>query len=250
MATSIWKKMSDVLGFTTAADGIRSLVQGDGAGILNANFLPGVLSSYVNNIKNWDNDSVDSSGNSAVTVDTDAIKAQNVGPLVNQDGSSNIGGITKLEDLGPMVTEAVIGAIPELQRQWSSAEAQKERDWQTEMSNSAYQRSVADMKAAGINPILAYSQGGASSGVGASASAPASSNSLGSSLQGLAQVISTVMREDRMSDKDTQQAALNVLKYQDSHSAQRASTDYYKTLNKLNKLKLSEAQSPRNKLGF
>lgn len=37
-------------------------------------------------------------------------------------------------------------------RIFNSAEAQKERDWQTMMSNTAYQRAVNDMKAAGINP--------------------------------------------------------------------------------------------------
>lgn len=56
---------------------------------------------------------------------------------------------------------------------FNSVEAQKARDWQEYMSNTAHQRQVKDLIAAGLNPVLSASLGGASTPSGSTASTAA-----------------------------------------------------------------------------
>lgn len=74
-------------------------------------------------------------------------------------------------------------ASAERAMKFEAEQAQKERDYYERLSNTSYQRAVADLKEAGLNPALAYQQGGAASSSGGSASGHAAS---GSSARGYA----------------------------------------------------------------
>lgn len=74
-------------------------------------------------------------------------------------------------------------AMMENMQSYNSAQARDQRDWQERMRATAYQATVKDMIAAGINPILAAQLGATSAGSGATATSGMAQGAMGSSAQ-------------------------------------------------------------------
>ena len=104
-------------------------------------------------------------------------------------GSAAIGG--GLSYMGQSSANSANQQIANMTTQANAAEAQKNRDWQEKMRSTQYQTAVKDMQAAGLNPMLAYSQGGAgtpSGAVGYAAQAAPMQNAM----QGVGHAVSSV----------------------------------------------------------
>lgn len=97
--------------------------------------------------------------------------------------SSGVGGA--LSNLRHQVFKDTLTDSEREANQFTADEAQKQRDWEEQMSNTAYQRQVADMQAAGINPAMAMNANGASvpSGAAASSVSPGSGMSFSDLMQ-------------------------------------------------------------------
>lgn len=102
--------------------------------------------------------------------------------VVGALGAAAIGafGQEKANDTNVMLSERSMAFNAEqaqLNRDFSAQQAENQMKFQRRMSNTSYQRAINDMEQAGLNPMLAYSQGGSSTPGGAAGAGSSASSS-------------------------------------------------------------------------
>lgn len=118
-------------------------------------------------------------------------------PLTIMAGATAIGGGMGL-----------VGSV--LTNRANQAMAEQQMDFQERMSNTAYQRAMADMKAAGINPMLVTKLGGASTPPGASATLENPGKHLEDTAGKMGQLMATKATLEMERDKTTAQVTRDI----------------------------------------
>lgn len=150
------------------------------------NFVGNLGDTMINTVKGTVNGMVSGLTGSASAV-------QNSAPTFSNIFGGNELTANELRDLQREEREAqwaFATSSAEKANQFSAEQAALNRQWQEQMSNTAYQRAVSDMKAAGLNPALLYNN---MSG----ATTPAGSSAAGQMAQGTQASYSDVTATDR-----------------------------------------------------
>lgn len=160
--------------------GLRSFVKKVGRGLkkalpyvaMAAPFIPGVgpaIGGAISKVGNLLGTSSAQSNSSGFMGPPDPANPTE-GQQVNVSGGGGYNWGKALGDAAPSIISGGLNYLGQRQTNVANAQqAQAQMDFQNQQTSTSYQRGVEDMKKAGLNPMLAYSQGGAASGSGASA---------------------------------------------------------------------------------
>lgn len=153
-----------------AQNAINQANSNAGLAILNSLTGAGAVASGAKKVYDFGSNFIKNLGNAAsgaIDLINDALGSKSGSPsgrFYSGSGSVSSGANSNGSDLSYQSIMDLVNKTAADNNAWSAQQAELNRQWQTEMSNTAHQREVADLQAAGLNPVLSAGGNGAAVG--------------------------------------------------------------------------------------